>query len=174
MAGVTIKVTSDDRDVRRAMAALGRAGGERLIQAALKNIGQALVRSTRQRFSQEVSPDGKPWEKLNPEYAKGKRGGKILQEQGMRGGLLGTIVWQLKGGSAVEIGTNKVYAAVHQFGATIRPRSAQFLSFMLGGRRVFARKVTIPARPFLGLGRDDPATILEIVRDHVTQAWRKG
>lgn len=169
MAGVAFKVTVRDREVRSAMRKLGLEG-DRVINAALKNIGQALVQSTRKRFAREEAPDGTAWQKLNPEYAKTKRGAKILQEQGMRGGLLGTIVWQL-GARQVEVGTNKVYAAIHQFGGTIVPKRADFLAFRLGGRLVFARKVTIPARPFLGISAADRGKILDIVADHIAQVW---
>ena len=51
----------------------------------------------------------------------------------------------------VRIGPqNVVYAAIHEFGGTIVPRSARFLVFPFEGRLVFARRVTIPARPYLG------------------------
>lgn len=42
-----------------------------------------------------------------------------------------------------------VYAAIHQFGGTIRPKNKKFLAFKLpDGSTIFLRKVTIPARPF--------------------------
>ena len=40
------------------------------------------------------------------------------------------------------------YAAAHQFGATIRSKSGGSLVFKLGDKTVFAKKVTIPPRPF--------------------------
>jgi len=41
------------------------------------------------------------------------------------------------------------YAAIHQFGGVIRPNSAKSLMWIdASGKRVFAKKVTIPARPF--------------------------
>jgi len=52
------------------------------------------------------------------------------------------------------VGVNAIYGAVHQFGATIRPKSGKSLVFRLGGKTVFARKVTIPARPFLPFSVD--------------------
>ena len=50
----------------------------------------------------------------------------------------------------VEVGSDLVYAPVHEFGATIRARGGGFLTFKLRDgsfRRV--RSVTIPARPWL-------------------------
>jgi len=52
---------------------------------------------------------------------------------------------------------------VHQFGATIVPKDAKALCFMLGSRVVFAEKVTIPARPYLGFGPADLAAVFEVV-----------
>lgn len=58
------------------------------------------------------------------------------------------------------VGTNVKYAAIHEFGGTIRPKSATgFLVFERAGRNektgrfqtttVFAKEVRIPARPYL-------------------------
>jgi phage gpG-like protein len=42
-----------------------------------------------------------------------------------------------------------VYAAIHQFGGTIKPKNGKFLRFVgSNGQVYFLRKVTIPARPF--------------------------
>lgn len=49
----------------------------------------------------------------------------------------------------VAVGTNLEYAAVHEFGATITPKRAQFLHFTVNGEEVFTKSVTIPARPYL-------------------------
>jgi phage virion morphogenesis protein len=169
MAGASIKVTVRDADIVAAFDRLREKDGG-LVPAALKNIGQQLVKSTRRRFDQQKSPSGQPWKPLNPEYARGKRGTKILQEQGMRGGLLGSITYEV-GPDSVTIGTNKVYAAAHQFGATILPRTADVLVFRMGGKVVFARKVTIPARPFLGISAEDRAEIVQVVGDHIQGTW---
>ena len=46
-------------------------------------------------------------------------------------------------------------AFVHQFGATIYPKNARFLSWLnSSGERVFAKSVTIPPRPYLGFSID--------------------
>lgn len=51
--------------------------------------------------------------------------------------------------TSYEVSSDLVYAPVQEFGATIRPRRAQALRFFVGGRLVFARKVTIPAQPYV-------------------------
>lgn len=52
-------------------------------------------------------------------------------------------------------GSNKIYAAVHRFGAVIRPKTAEAVRFRLASGLVRARSVTIPARPYLGLSAED-------------------
>lgn len=48
-----------------------------------------------------------------------------------------------------EIGTNLEYARIQEFGGTIVPKG-QFLRWVNdAGEEVFARSVTIPARPYL-------------------------
>jgi phage virion morphogenesis protein len=165
MAGAQIKIRVDDKAVQAALARLARDGGPLI--ASLKNIGEALRKSTRARFAAQASPEGKPWAPLNPEYAKGKRGPRILEEHGH---LLGSIVYQLTG-TRLAIGTNLVYGAIHQLGGIIVPRRADALVFRMGGHLVMAKKVTIPARPYLGVSAGDRKTILEIIADHAEGAW---
>jgi phage gpG-like protein len=40
------------------------------------------------------------------------------------------------------------YAAIHQFGGTIKPKTAKALRFQVGGRWFTVKSVFIPARPF--------------------------
>lgn len=56
-----------------------------------------------------------------------------------------------KSGSRVRVlvGTDLEYAAMQEFGGTIVPKSARRLVFEVDGKKVFARKVTIPAHPYL-------------------------
>lgn len=47
----------------------------------------------------------------------------------------------------VTVGTDRRYAAIHQVGGVIRPKG-RALVFRIGGKTIFAKKVTIPPRPF--------------------------
>ncbi len=164
MAGTTIKITVDDKSVQSAFARLVAAGGP--VIGAMKNIGEALVASTQARFPEEKDPDGNPWEPLNVLYAKGKKGPGILRESLQ---LQMSIVWQLDGDTLL-VGSNKIYAAVQQLGAVIVPVNAGALHFWLGDEEVFAQKVVIPARPYLGLSDDDRIEIVAIIEDHIRMA----
>jgi phage virion morphogenesis protein len=162
------RVTVTDRDVQRALAALARLGRDP--SPALKALGPLLVAATRNRIVAEQAPDGSAWPALNKDYRRvEKRGPGMLRERAMRGGLFGSLTSQVEG-KALRIGTNKIYAATHQFGATIRPKNAPALVFKLGGRTVRAGKVTIPARPFLGISAADRETIREVFSDFARRA----
>jgi len=69
------------------------------------------------------------------------------------GGLRGSILTKTdeKSGSRVSVlvGTNLVYAAIQEFGGTIFPKKGRFLVFEIDGKKIFARKVTLPPRPYL-------------------------
>ena len=121
----------------------------------LAELGEYGLRSTRARFKTQTAPDGTAWAALQPWYQKEKRRNKnrILT---LNGYLRGQMTWQLVGDRTVEIGSNLPYAAVHQFGATIKPRAAKVLMF----RGHAAKSVTIPARPYLGLSDEDRSEIV--------------
>ncbi len=57
--------------------------------------------------------------------------------------------------SSVTVGSDRKYAAIHQFGGTIIPKSKKRLAFSIGGQMVFAKSVKIPARPFMPFTRSD-------------------
>lgn len=121
----------------------------------LDALGALGVSQTQQRIASEKrSPDGAPW-------APNRRGGSILL---LAGHLLGSISHQV-GNDMVSWGSNLVYAAIHQLGGTIRPRSARRLVFMIGNMTVFAKQVTIQARPYLGFSQGNLSEIRETVED---------
>lgn len=173
MTGARIDITLDDAAIR---AAFGRLQ-DTMRGGVLKAIAAGLVEETQHRFDRGIGPTGTAWAALHPAYAAIKRGPGILREAGM----LQRSITSHVSGSRVVVGSNLVYAAVHQFGATIRPRSAKALVFRLGmtgprgGRSsgiVRASAVTIPARPYLGFGRDDRQMVMDVLQDAVTRALR--
>lgn len=174
MAGAfTITSKIDDREVVRALDRLHAKAGR--MAPAMKNIGEVVLRSTQDRFSSQVDPDGRPWQRLKASTiaAKALRGhsDKILRQ---RGYLADSIRYQANE-SGVRIGTNRIYSAIHQFGGktkphVIRPKNKKALAWP--GARHPTRAVNhpgsdIPARPFLGISRQDRERILEVVADHL-------
>ena len=110
--------------------------------AAMDQIGRYLVASTLRRFERERAPDGSPWLRSARALAEG---GQTLTDTGrLRGSIAHTVT---DGGRAVEVGSNVIYAAIHQF----------------GGRAGRGRKAKLPARPYLGIDERDRTNILLIV-----------
>jgi phage virion morphogenesis protein len=162
MTGATIKVGFQDEAFAGALKRLGQISTNP--KPLLKRLGVALVDTTHQRFLDAKGPDGEKWQKLNPLYATvEKKGPGILRESAMRGGLMGSITFKVDGNSGVRIGSNKIYAAVHQFGAVIVPVHAKSLVFRIGARVIYANRVVIPARPYLGFGEADRIAAMEMV-----------
>lgn len=162
MSGVTLDVKVADTAARHWFNHLSIVMAD--TTPVMRAIGVGLVENTHTRFERAVSPEGTPWAPLLPAYAAVKKGAGILRESAMRGGLMGSITYRASRES-VEIGTNKIYAAVHQFGATIRPVKARHLIFRLASGMVHAEEVTIPARPYIGISREDEQLILETIVD---------
>jgi phage virion morphogenesis protein len=139
------------------------------LRPVLLKIGEIVQESTEDRLNsgKNVDPTGKPWVTLQPWYQKEKkkRQNQILS---LEGHLADSITHDVIDGHTAIIGTNVAYSAIHQFGGVIRPKTANALN--VGGRLV--KKVTIPARPFLGISNDDKENILDAVLDHMASAWQ--
>ncbi|MAO55660.1 MAG: phage virion morphogenesis protein [Rhodospirillaceae bacterium] len=129
----------------------------------LETIGSALVANVRLRFDKGQAPDGTPWLPV-------KRGGSPLNNRG----LLRDSNTYAVGSDSVRVGTNHIEGPVHQFGATIRPKKAKALAFTVRGTVVFAKKVTIPARPFLGIGPEDKSAIRGSIADVLRLARQRA
>ena len=128
----------------------------------LDGIGRYLQESTRERIEvTKTAPDGSSW-KAN------SAGSSLLYQSG---NLAASIDYQIMG-SAVFIGSALIYAAIHQMDGTILPKKGKFLVFMIGNALVFATKVVMPARPYLGLSSDDKTGILDMVRDTLPEVFQ--
>ena len=188
MAGAALRV---DLDATAAIARIGRlALGLRDPRPMLAEIGARLEATTRERFESEREPGGAPW---LPSQRAQREGGQTLTDSGRLRASITHVVRGSGAGAEVLVGTNVVYAAIHQFGGTVkRAARTQTLAFNAAGRflsrrnarrrragsiRVaFARigegETEIPARPFLGLSDGDSAAILRIARKHLDEAIR--
>jgi HK97 gp10 family phage protein len=51
--------------------------------------------------------------------------------------------------AAVNVGTNVIYAVIHEFGGIIRAKNAPYLHFVIDGRHIFTKVVHMPARPYM-------------------------
>lgn len=124
---------------------------------AMKSVGEYMLVRTRERFDDEVDPDGKKWQALAPSTVESKQRRKtkpgkrarvrakatdILKESFL---LRDTIAYDA-GSTSVRVGTPQEYGIFHQ---SDEPRSK------------------IPQRKFLGVNAEDLAEINEIVTDYL-------
>jgi phage gpG-like protein len=74
------------------------------------------------------------------------------------GKLKASIIGEVEKSGNTFIGllsSNLDYAAVQEFGATIKSLKSQYLTFQINGQWVKVREVIIPARPYLLPGVED-------------------
>lgn len=195
-----IKIGIDDDGLQRKLNALEAAVTNKAPLYAA--IGAALRTRIMLCFKLGIDPWGTPWRAIRFRAPAGKadargkfkptkRGAGQIQanRSGSAGqplvdtGALRSSIAVKADGQGVTVGTNKVQAPVHQFGATIRPKSVGRLVFQgPNGAVVFAKKVTIPARPFMPLRREGvvelppvwAATVRERIRAHLLNAVDKA
>lgn len=146
-AGVLIEV-----DITDLTSALARLGGLDNVDAEplMSDIGARLEFSMQERITTtKTAPDGTPWP---PNVA----GTSTLLQTGRH--MLGSVAWTASA-TEVEAGLSWEFAHVHQDGAVITAKNAKFLSFVVGGRHVSKKSVTIPPRPVVGISAEDEAKI---------------
>jgi len=120
------------------------------LKPLMKNIAGIMTDSVEENFKQEGRPD--KWEDLKKvtikvRTKKGYWPGKILQ---MRGELAASITSEYSENSAI-VGTNKAYAAIHQF----------------GGNAGKNKKAEIPARPYLSISEDAQFDIIKDIKSYL-------
>lgn len=132
------------------------------VNGALKNVGEALLQTTLERFSTQTDPEGHKWQPLS-ELTQKLRGSSspILNRTGR---LKGSIVYQVEG-SVLKLGPNTVDAAVHQFGATIVPKDKKALRIPVQSGGLFLKRAVIPARPYIGFGEKDEHAAMAAIDD---------
>ncbi len=79
-----------------------------------------------------------------------KLSGQVLNQ---RTGRLASSIHQVTertGNSVIAtVGTDVVYARIHEYGGTIVPKVAKALRFVIGDKTIVAKSVTMPQRSFL-------------------------
>ena len=152
-------------------------------EAMYKDMGEYQVQSTQQNFRDSKAPDGSKWlpnsettymsilgsQHQNKDGTLNRKGINRVQSKKPlvgRGLLRDQIHYQISG-DLLLVGSNLIYAAVQQFGATIKPKNKKTLSWKIGNVSVFAKKVVIPAREYLGISVQDETELQNIVADHI-------
>ena len=170
-----IKVEIESGTVRDALTALQQSIGN--TDPALKQIGEYLVGSTKERFRTTTAPDGSPWEankastlinyanRFKTSYTKTGRISKKGRERitnkkpgtGEAKQLQMQIFYNVSNGQ-LEVGSPMIYAGTFHYGA----QKGEFGKGAPWG--------DIPAREFLGLSEADEIEVLDIIRQFLLPA----
>lgn len=131
---------------------LGHARVQRVLQTLSRlqskdlwdQIGNAAANQARRRITHDKrAPDGSAWPRLSKPYARWKAKRKPGVGMLEFDGNLRDSITHIARDREAEVGSNLPYAVVHQMGSRDR---------------------TTPARPFLGMSRQDASDIHDVVR----------
>lgn len=164
------------------MAGLVVAFGD--LSELMAGFGVTLESSTTDRFETETAPDGSAWQKsqriLDAEADEDETGTpKTLTLSGQ----LRASVHSIASSDRVELGTNKIYAGVHQdgFDGTVTvPTHSRTIDEAFGKPlrapvtftvQSFERAMNMPQRQFLGLSSEDEVELLAQAEDYARDAW---
>ena len=141
-----IEIKIENKEVLTRLQELANRGEN--LRPLMKNIAGIMATATEDNFKDEGRPD--KWVDLSETTKKqrqkiGKYPGQILQVSGQ---LASSVSTAYDDNSAV-IGSNLVYAAIHQ----------------LGGQAGKNKKTTIPARPYLKLTDDNFEEIFDEINN---------
>ena len=157
--GVTLSISG----LTGPLTAMLHAAGSGLLEVA--ELKQALAEKmvdqvTRRIEVEKTAPDGTTWP-----LTRDGRGALFVT-----GGHLARSIQASIGAQAIEVGSGWIGARLHQLGGTIKPVKAKALFFRAGGKSIVAKKVTIPARPYLGFSEANLAVLKAIAEDALALA----
>lgn len=157
-----IDLKLDDKNLQRGLSLLLERS--RNPSQAMRAIAATMLSAVEMNFRQEGRPKWKPMSALTRQ-SRGV-GAKLLQRSA--GGLAASIAMGSNTNQA-WVGSNKPYAAFHQFGTkpyTIKAKNGKALKFA-GKFRKQVKHPGLPARPFLQLTSVDKQDILDVIAHHL-------
>lgn len=147
------------------------------LKPLMLNVAEIMHSSVMKNFRDQAA-NGKAWQKLAPSTIKQrkKKGywpGRILQRRGGGDGLKASVQ-SSHGDDFAQVGTNKIYAAIHQYGGVISQSSLKtYIRKKSAGlnaakpKRNKMRQIRIPARPFLVINDRDLVKVQKTVLDYL-------
>lgn len=158
MSGISIEVKIEDNEGKALFDRLQRRLQD--LTPAMKVIGQIIRTSVVKNFEAGGRPS-----KWKPSKRALTESGRTMVDTGR---LMKSITAKAYPDRA-EVGTNVIYAAIHQFGGDITAKNSRYLKFRIGKRWAQKRKVTIPARPFLMVQDEDWQEIKEAILEYLNE-----
>ena len=155
MTGVNISFGLDDLQAAVTLDQITAAGED--LFPLMDAIGRVLVNGAVERITvANIDPDGIAW----PQSFRAEVfGGPTLHATGN----LARSITSAPDEHQVRVGSNLIYAGVHQEGAIIRAKTAGGLLFMLAdGEEVVVSEVTVPRRAYLGISEGEREDIADL------------
>lgn len=130
-----VTITAKD-NISAALARMVDSAGRVSLMEA---IGQAIVSQTKLAFDNPGQrPAAWPARTTGGSHALLKLSGTLQR---------GIAITELTE-TSVSVSSDRIYAALHQFGGKIQAKNGGYLKFKIGGKWTSKKEVTIPARPF--------------------------
>ena len=193
-----IKISISDEALRAALSRLIASLTD--TTPTMRDLSEIMIDASARAFDKTADPaTGTPWQPLSAARQiqredKGRSIANMLQDSGL---LVGSIARPSGPGAVREIGpdhalvgTDVPYAAIHQFGGTIHREAAPMTVRLRkkNGRTMFAKSthkrvrivdtvhkaynITIPARPFIGVGPTDIQDMLDVITRNLQKALK--
>lgn len=167
-----VEVKVDDTDVMDRLRRIAAKGRD--VAPVLEAFGDYLVKETVDRFDTRQDPYGVPWKPiswLTWRYKKNKR--ILVESTDLRNSFSRKVE-----GFSLKVGTNRPYAAVHQFGLKdtlqikahrrrVKGRSKRGVQSGVAFVKAHDRKVNIQARPFLGFTPGDRQELAQTIKEYM-------
>lgn len=150
-----IHIRIDDKGAIQSLANIARSVGKG--KKLYGMLGEALKAEHKKRFEKEqASPEGEKWASLSEKYRakKKKHKNKIL----IRDGYLKNLLRYQASDRGVKFGSDRKYARLHHFGS----------------KKSSGRGSGVPARPWLGLSRQNKDYLLGKTEHFLRQVMRKA
>lgn len=193
-----IKISISDEALRAALGRLIAALTDTTL--TMRDLSEIMIDASARAFDKTADPaTGTPWQPLSASRQrqrahKGRSIANMLQDGGL---LVGSIARPSGPGAVREIGpdhalvgTDVPYAAIHQFGGTIKREAAPMTVRLRkkNGRIQFAENkhkrvrivdtvhkaytITLPARPFIGVSPTDIQDMLDTITRNLQKALK--
>jgi phage virion morphogenesis protein len=164
--GIRLEITLDDRQARDALTRLAARISN--LTPVMKVIGETVRSSVLKNFEAGGRPPWIPTKPLSVFLSRKIAGKDVTSRRGQASllkrqqgkatlidsGRLRKSITVEAGSQEVAVGSNLVYARIHQ----------------LGGKAGRGRKVTIPARPYLAVQPEDHTEIGRLLVDYLRRA----
>jgi phage virion morphogenesis protein len=184
---MSIEIRIADDELKNYLRELSRRMGS--LKPVMALIGEIVNESIQTNFEVGGRPE---WAPLSPVTIANRKKlnkwpGQILVRSGVRGGLMGSVSYKPMDDKVV-IGTNKVYAKVHQFGAKkgqFGQKTVHIPAHERSGKGTKRHKVRahtrtmnipwgdIPARPFLMIQDNDWIKIKTKLENYIFKGTSK-